>query len=236
MTEPNSWDLGSEGNSFSFDNLADRVEGLVIDLVERQSTDMDTGQPAFWENGDKKMLSVVTLQTELRDPANPADDGKRTVPLSGSKKAESQSRMAAVLGAVRQATGGTQLQFHGWLALQYVGDGVPTRRGFNAPKLYIADYRPPAMDLDKSMPPVAPPVQQQSTPQQADPWAVNQGPGPGWAQQNQQPAPQQQQPAPAAQPAANGSAVTTAQIEGLRALGIDPASVYGADWQQRVVS
>lgn len=175
-----SWDLGGDSNSFSFDNVGDAVRGLVLDLQERQQTEMDTNEPAYWdpEKTNPKMMMVVTLQTDLRDPANPADDGIRTVALAGSKKPESQSRMAAVCGAVKAATGSTSLQYKGDLCIQYIGDGVPTRKGFNAPKLYQAWYTAPAMELEKpqaqngqTQQQAGPPVgsQQQTPPQQTPP-------------------------------------------------------------------
>lgn len=179
------WDLGGESNSFSFDNIGDHVAGYVLDLVERQQTDMDSGQPAEWDNGDPKMMSVVTLQTELRDPANPADDGKRTVALSGSKKAESKSRMAAVVGAVKAATGSTALGYKGRLTLQYVGDGVASRKGYTAPKQYQAWYEAPPMELQQPpehaappAPPAAPPAAgwREPPPGAPNPWAAAQQP------------------------------------------------------------
>lgn len=189
-----TWDLGGEGNSFGFDTVGDHIGGTVLDLVERQQTDMQTKAPAHWDNGDPKMMSVVTLQTELRDPANPADDGKRTVALAGSKKPESYSRLAAVLAAVKAATGASGLQYGGTLTIQYVGDGVPSQRGFNPPKQYQAWYQPPSMVLDQPVehkaPPPAPP---------APAFATNAGPPPAWAQ-----------PAPAAPPALAQPVMSTA--------------------------
>lgn len=249
-----SWDLGGGGgNSFPFDTIGDHVAGTVLDLVEKQQTDMQTQQPASWDNGDPKMMSIVTLQTELRDPTNPADDGKRTVALSGSKKPESMSRIAAVIAAVKAATGGSGLQYGGTLTIQYVGDGQPSQRGFNAPKQYQAWYQAPSMQLDqpvehKTPPPAAAPV--------VPPVGVNAGPPPAWATPpaaGAPPAPAVPQPAgppPVAPPpvavtppaATNGQAngapaapVPTAEaIAGLRAAGLDPAQIYGPGWEQRV--
>ena len=201
-----TWDLGGNaGNSFAFDTVGDTVTGTVLDMAEVQQTDMDTGLPATWDNGQPKMMYRVDLQTQARDPNDPADDGKRSVYLRGSRKPESQSSLAAVLTAVRQATGTANLATGGILALRYVGDGQPTRRGFNAPKLYAAQYTPPANNLGEAPQPIrqeAPPLspQQQFAQQQA-----TQGPAPDWAQP--QPAPQpvqqpQQWPARPAQQAA----------------------------------
>jgi hypothetical protein len=314
-----SWDLGGEGNSFPFDRIGDKVYGMVIDLVDRQQTDMEgtatAGQPSTWPNGDPKMMSIVTLQTELRD--SPTDDGKRTVPLTGSKKPESQSRMAAVIGAVKLATNGsTALQYGGYLGLAFTGEKPPAQRGLSATKLYSAIYKAPAMELDQppkvqqapaqgqqqgqrqsdwqsggagpqwaqQEPPADPWAGQQETlsqpvdngawgsqsqqQQQAnpwagaptnDPWAVPQSaqqsqppasnqqwnpaqqgnPGPSPAQGQGGPttmaAPQQGQQPQAAQNGGQPTPPTAQQIAGLQAINIDPASVYGPDWQSKVV-
>lgn len=151
---------GSEGNAFPFDNHGDSVTGAIIDLEEIQQTDMDSGEPTFWPDGKPKMQYRVTLQTELR--SDHTDDGKRSVYLRGSRKPESKSTLAAVLGAVRQATGGTNLDPGAQLTLTYIGDGVPSKRGYNPPKQYQAAYQPKALDLGGSQPatvsPTAAPV------------------------------------------------------------------------------
>lgn len=244
-----TWSLGEGGNSFSFDNVGDYVSGTVLDLKQVQQTDMDTGAPAFWDNGDPKMMFSVTLQTELRDPNNPGDDGKRTVALAGSKKPESLSRIAAVLAAVQAATGGRDLAYGGKLTIQYIGDGVPSRKGFNAPKQYQAWYEAPAMALDQ------PAEHQQPAPAAAAPQPTvaqtiaQQGPPPTFAQPDAPAAPPAAPPvapvappvAPVAPPAATqppagpppvappaapaGAQHSPEAIAALRAAGIDPATV-----------
>jgi hypothetical protein len=142
-----TYDLGGGGNSFPFERPGDVVTGRIVDIQEIQQTDMDTGIPQTWDNGQPKMMVQVELQTELRDPQNLADDGKRSVYLKGSKKSESFSSSAAVLDAVKAATGSTQLAVGGTLTLQYTGDGVASARGKNPPKQYRAQYVAPSVDL-----------------------------------------------------------------------------------------
>lgn len=202
-----SFDLGGGGNSFPFDNVGDTVTGKITLIEEQQQTDMDTGMPAVWENGQPKMMVRVELQTDLRDPADPADDGKRSVYLKGSKKPESRSSMAAAIEAVKNSTGARTLQVGGTFTLSYIGDGQATRRGYNAPKQYQATYQPPTVDLGGGEPayaqpapaaqPVAQPVTQQPAPvqqpQQAAPAAAPGAPTPEalaafqvWQQSQQQ--------------------------------------------------
>lgn len=153
MTNPasNPWDLGGGGESFPFDHVGDEVEGFIQDMTTRQGTDMQTQEPDWWDEAKTrpKMLTVLTLQTTIRD--NPKDDGMRTVTLSGSKKPApdgGKSRMCAARDAVRAATGGTEMEFNAWFKMKYVADGPRTKIGFNPPKYYEAWYRPPVMNLD----------------------------------------------------------------------------------------
>src|SRR5580765_8144104 len=70
------WDLGGGGQSFAFDRVGDAVEGYILDMVDRQGTDLDTGELAWWDKEHTRpvMLKIMTLQTTLKD--NPSDDGK----------------------------------------------------------------------------------------------------------------------------------------------------------------
>lgn len=156
-----TFDLGGGGNAFPFDNIGDSVTGQIIGIEEQQQTDMDSGLPAVWDNGAPKMMVRVELQTDQRDPANPGDDGKRAVYLKGSRKAETMSTMAAVLTAVRNASGATTLAVGGTLTLTYSADGVASKRGWNPPKHYTASYvpAPPAqVDLSGQAAPAPAPV------------------------------------------------------------------------------
>ena len=194
--QPTSWDLGGEGgNSFRFDTPGDTVTGQVIDMTEQQQTDLQTGEPRTFANGQPMMMYRVDLQTQLRDPADPTDDGRRSVYLKGSRAPESQSSLAAVLQAVRQATGRTQLTVGGTLTLTYIGDGASKTRGFNPPKLYVAEYVPPRLDLGGPQQPYQAPQPQQQPYQAPQPAYQQQAPQPAYQQQApHQPAYQQQAP------------------------------------------
>ncbi len=190
-----SFDLGGGGNSFAFETIGDSVTGKITSITELQQTDMDSGQPAVWENGQPKMMVAVELATTLHDPTNPADDGKRTVYLKGSRKPESKSSLAAVLVAVRTASGATTLNVGGTLTLTYSDDGIPSRRGYNAPKQYDATYVAPAVDLapaPAAQQPVQPTPAAPATPAPAQLTAEQQAAFAAWAASQGQPA---QQPA-----------------------------------------
>lgn len=190
-----TFDLGGNaGNSFQFDTIGDQVTGVIAGMEEVQQTDLQTGELKTFDNGQPMMMYRVDLQTQLRDPGNPTDDGKRSVYLKGSRKAESQSSLAAVLMAVQKATGTNNISTGGTLTLAYIGDGVAKNRGFNAPKLYGATYVAPTMSLGEQPVPVPQAAPAVAPVQQFAQQVAQQGPAPEWAVQ--QPA----QAAPVAQP------------------------------------
>ena len=142
-----SFDLaGTEGTSFKFDTVGATVTGTVIDMEELQQTDLSTGEPRTFTNGQPMMMYRISLQTDITD--TDTDDGIRSIYLKGSRNPESQSSLAAVLYAVKKATGTTQIEQGGTLTLTYIGDGKSKTRGFNPPKLYTATYERPSMNLD----------------------------------------------------------------------------------------
>lgn len=187
---------GSGGSAFSWGaqgtQPGTRIAGKVLGLAEVQSTDFHTGKPETWDNGDPKMQYRVTMQTNLRDPANPTDQGVRDVYLDGSRKVRdngTKSRLCAVLDAVKAVTGGTALAVGGQLELVWVSG-----MGYSGdPRNYEARYLAPQIELG------APVTQQAGAAQQIaqQPVAVPQGQP--FAQQQVQAYAAQ---APAQQPAA----------------------------------
>lgn len=165
-----SLNLGGDGaGAFPFDKIGDSITGQIADLEEVQQTNMDDNTPAVWADGKPKMMYRVTLKTALRSGEDPNDDGTRSVYLRGSKKADSKSSLAAVLGAVKAATGGTDLKVGGTLSLTYASDGIASQRGWNPPKQYTATYAAPSVNLDGQAAPAAAAAAAQATPATAAP-------------------------------------------------------------------
>ena len=141
-TNPNDFLLGGGGKSASFDNIGDSVTGTITAEPEvRQQTNLQTGKPETWDNGDPKHQLVVTLQTAER--ADSDDDGIRNIYIKGSKKAGTKSLHDAVATAVR-ASGADGLAKGGTLTVTFIGEEPSQTRGFNPRKLYEAKYVPPA--------------------------------------------------------------------------------------------
>lgn len=275
MTDGTTFSMGGGGGqSFSFGPQGAQpgayVQGTILDMKEVQSTSYDKNEPEFWPNGDPKMQYRVTLQTELRDPANPSDDGRRDVYLDGRRRPNengTKSKTCAVLDAVRATTGTTDLEYGAKLTLRWISG-----MGFTGdPRCYEAWYERPAMPLTQppehraAAPQAAPGAQFGSpadnsfapAPAWSQPPAAAHTPPPGPPAAPVAPPPQaqipgatpgpdpwptaQQPPAAPVAPAAStgphahpGGWIPRETIAAQQAAGIDPTSVYGPGWEQRV--
>lgn len=134
MTNPADTFFGGGSKSAKFDQVGQTVGGPITHIGEpRQQTDFKTGDPLTWRDGSPRLQLPVTVQTTLRDPADPTDDGKRTFYIKGeTKKAIEQALRAA----------GTGMQVGGVLTVTFSGQ-EPTDQG-SPKKLYTATYQPPS--------------------------------------------------------------------------------------------
>lgn len=129
---------GIKSASFPDQQFGATVAGVIVrPPAVRQQTDFDSGEPKFFPNGDPMQQIVVQVQTDLRDPADPADDGVRAFYLKAQM-------MQAVRDAVK-ATGAKGLDVGGHLTITYVRDEPNSRGRGKAKKVYAAVYRPPAV-------------------------------------------------------------------------------------------
>jgi len=121
-----------------FDDFGDSLAGTITEEPEvRHSRDYDSGEPAYWPDGNPQTELVIVLQTTQRDPEVEDDDGRRQfVVNSGAKK-------AALRDAVRTAKVGG-LSVGGTLPVTYTHDAEPKKRGYRGAKQFKAVYTPPA--------------------------------------------------------------------------------------------
>ena len=151
--EINDFLMGNGAKAFPFEELGATVKGQIVDMKKQQQTDMQTKKPAYWDNGDPKMMLQVVLQTDLRDDEE--DEGLRAVYLRGGNptaiKGKGTSGLVAVKDAVKRSGTTKGIEIGGKLTLQFSGEGQAPNKGFNAPKLYQASYEPPsyAVDIDE---------------------------------------------------------------------------------------
>jgi hypothetical protein len=149
--DANDFLFGGGAKAFPFDNVGDTVTAVIVAMEKRQQTDMQTGKPAFWDDGNPKLMLMVTLQTDLSDGED--DDGMRSVYLRGGNhvavSGKGTSSQLAVKDAVRRSGG--KIESGGTLSLQFSGIGKQANKGFNPPKLYVASYKSPsyAVDMDE---------------------------------------------------------------------------------------
>lgn len=135
--EANDLLMGGGLAAAKFPTVGTTITGRIVRKPEaRQQTDIETGEPLTFANGDPRMQIVVNLATAERDPDKPEDDGERALYIKGNM-------LNAIRDAVRK-TGAAGLEVGGTLTVTYTGDGEKKNRAFNAPKLYTATYVPPA--------------------------------------------------------------------------------------------
>lgn len=197
---------GAEGlPSLSFKDapLGTTHTGVVTRAPELvQSRDFETGEPAFWKDGNPKMAVVLHMRL---------DSTGDEVAVWAAKP----SSMFAAMGAAQKAAG-AQISLGGRLAVTLQGEKPNDNPRLNAQKLYAVRYQPGDAFAGEAAP------AQAITP------AYAQQPAPTpYVPQAQAPAPVA--PQPAAQPvAAPASGPTPEQIAALKAMGLDPATVFGA--------
>lgn len=134
--DPNNWLMSGGTASAKFPTVGTTVSGeIVAPPTVRPQTDLATGKPKTFDNGDPMLQLVVQVQTTERDPQLGDDDGVRAIYVKGQMQ---QAVKTAVLAA--KAKG---LEVGGVLSITYTGDGEAKQRGFSAPKLYSATYTAP---------------------------------------------------------------------------------------------
>lgn len=139
---------GGGAKSFDFDAVGAACDGEITDLTVRQQTDMQTGEPVFWQDGKPKNALVITVQTDAQD--DEADDGKRTVWIRGgnfvAETGNGTSSLTALKDALRNA-GASDVEVGGTIRVAYTGIGKAKNKGFNPPKLYTITYATPARNV-----------------------------------------------------------------------------------------
>lgn len=141
-TDPNSLLMGSGGRSAKFENVNDKVSGSIMRVETRQRTEMGTGSPMTWPDGNPKMQLVIQLLTELSEDED--DDGMRNlyVPVPSAMQ-------RAIADAVR-ATGQHGIAEGGRLVVQFTSTKAPEVRGYSPQKLYRARYEAPTVSVENT--------------------------------------------------------------------------------------
>jgi hypothetical protein len=124
-----------EGGSPScqFKNVGDFHQGTILKFEEAQQRDITTQELAFWSDGNKKEMLVITLQTTEHSDNIDDDDGTRR--LYVNKPSGMYIAIAAAIKASKQ-----KFVVGGWLAVKFTQLGVAKIKSHNPPKEYAAKY------------------------------------------------------------------------------------------------
>jgi hypothetical protein len=197
-----------KGRSMTFPTLGTERGGVVCDAPYTQQKLDDDGKPKFWEGtNDPVVQLVIPVKIDPADPANRdllgnpeltgEEDYVRYFYVSGSRKPESMSSLAAVRGAIAASGTDRGLEIGGRLRMKWV-DSAPKVSAMRQPaKKYIAEYMVPANEMLTGPVEQAQPAQQYQAPApqqgqtgymgQAAPVAGNMAP-PAQPEQQTQPA------------------------------------------------
>ncbi len=133
----NAYDIlmGAGGKSAKFEAIGDSVVGYIVSIETRQRTDIKTGEPLTWPDGNPKMQAVITLETELHE--DDEDDGMRSVYMP------IPSQMQSALAAAVRKAGERAPADGGKLAVTWEREEKAKTRGYNPQKIYAVQYRAP---------------------------------------------------------------------------------------------
>lgn len=130
--------FGGNAKSASFDGKPGiNWHGIIDRIGEQVQATAFTGKPGVigapltYPSGDPVMQLPITIVTDVRDPAVPNDDGRRTIYFEGEKR-KAMKRALQAAGVRGPAVGD-------WLSLTYTAD--QQGQGSNPKKLYEADYQ-----------------------------------------------------------------------------------------------
>lgn len=125
------------GSAAKFPTPGTTVTGtLTRPYREVQAMKFGTQTPDTWPDGSPKMQAVIDLQTTERDPANPDDDGTRTLYVSSTKMRR------AIADAIKKA-GASDLEPGGTLTVTFTGFDPQSKNPAQPAKLYTASYLKP---------------------------------------------------------------------------------------------
>ena len=133
--------------AFQFNTIGDKCSGVIESADVRQQTSME-GEKLEWSDGSPRMQLVLTLKTAAHDTDD--DDGLRTLYAKGGNFDIAQGSGMAMRNAIADAvkqSGAKTLDAGDHLDVAFSGYGV-AKRGYQAPKLYVARFRKAETSVD----------------------------------------------------------------------------------------
>lgn len=129
--------MGAGGaKGFKFENHGDSITGTVVQLDRMPRKyppgHRKEGEQVFYEKSGKPAYQlVITLDTDLRDKANPQDNGQRRVFIK--EYSQGRDALAKELRDKKMMEG---LPIGALLTMKYTGDGESVAKGFSGEKQY----------------------------------------------------------------------------------------------------
>ena len=132
--------MGSGGRSAKFEAVGATVVGIVRRVDVRQQTDIKTGEPLEWPDGNPRQQLVIQLATE-GEPEDTDDDLMRNlyVPIPSAMR-------TAIADAIRRA-GAHGIETGMRLGVKFTKQEAPKVKGFNGQKLYTAKVELPVQSV-----------------------------------------------------------------------------------------
>lgn len=141
-------DIDGGGNAFQFDEIGDRVSGVITTVERRQQTSFEDNKPLTWEDGSPRMLTFVEVQTDLRDDDD--DEGLRTIYCKGGnfEIAEGSGLSAEKALAKAAKDAGLKSIDEGMkLTMAFSGRSKSSVRGYQPAKLFVAKLEQPVASV-----------------------------------------------------------------------------------------
>lgn len=135
--------FGGGYKSANFLEKNKKVGGEIVSIQEQRQQREPNGDLKWWDKAETEpmMQLPIDVQTDLRDPQDPADDGIRTIYVKGDMK-------RAIGEAVRKAGQRGAPKVGGQLWVAWTDTQPATTRGYNDKKIYTAMYVPPSGNDD----------------------------------------------------------------------------------------
>ena len=121
-----------------WDRIGDSYSGRILSMTQRQQTDT-AGRLLEFSDGTPRMQWIITIEQANGDAVALYAKGGNFKAVSGQGNS-----MLAAIGAAVRAAGATAVEVGAELAVAHTGLAESTGIGKNPPKLFSAQYRPPA--------------------------------------------------------------------------------------------
>lgn len=137
--DPNALLMSTGSRAAKFEEIGATVVGFVHTVEVRQRTDIKTGEPMTWPDGNPRNQLVIALRTEAHEDED--DDGLRTlyVPIP--------SQMQKALADAIRKVGASGISAGMKVGVKFSKTEPAKTRGFNPQKIYTVKVEPPAQSV-----------------------------------------------------------------------------------------